>query len=71
MRKHLTKIGMAVITAITLTLSCTPSTDTDCKITHHGRCIQVVDVDSDGNGWGYLDQTPVNFWDHGTTIELY
>lgn len=72
MKKHLTRLGMGVITTLTLVITLTnPTSTTDCKITHQGRCIQVVDVDSDGHGWGYLDQTPINFWDNGTTIETY
>lgn len=80
MRKNLTKIAMGIITGIALTLTITPThTDTrlpNCETTTHTTCIQVEDVDAQGNGWGYLVSetgeplAPVNFWQDGE-IELY
>lgn len=80
MRKHLTRIGMGVITAITLTAVITPTTTTripNCETVTHTTCIQVQDVDDQGNGWGYLISevgeplAPVNFWNDGDSVELY
>lgn len=75
MRTNLTRIGLGVITALTLTVTaCTPkhTTPTDyppCSTSpSHTTCIKTVD--DQGNGWGFLihpdgSTTPVNIFSDG------